>query len=174
MCHEPRRNSPSVTPGKPRSAWILTAWPMQSSSTRRKVSAEIQSRSCSARAASSDGGRSRLPTWSARNGGLTIAASPGCHCERSEAISCRRCSADGDCFVAPLLAMTSWLQRRGAEQLPAVALAGFADLMLGHHREAAPRLVLLLEQPARLGRGVEKQHPPGLRAGALPGMRRAA
>src|SRR6267154_964297 len=34
--------------------------------------------------------------------------------------------------------------------------------------------MLLLDQPARLGRRVEKQHPPGFRAGALPGMRHAA
>src|SRR6266478_5864380 len=72
------------------------------------------------------------------------------------------------------LAMTAHLKRRRAEQLPAVALAGLGDLALGHHREAAPRLVLLFEQPARLGRRVEKQHPPGLRPGALPGMRHAA
>ena len=37
MCQEPRRNSPSVTPLRPSSACIATAWLMQSSSQPRKV-----------------------------------------------------------------------------------------------------------------------------------------
>src|SRR5439155_9742560 len=39
------------------------------------------------------------------------------HCERSEAISCRLHSPDGDCFVAPLLAMTT-LHRHEAPKIP--------------------------------------------------------
>ena len=30
-----------------------------------------------------------------------------CHCERSEAILTGKARSDGDCFVAPLLAITS-------------------------------------------------------------------
>jgi len=47
-----------------------------------------------------------------RHGGLNRAA-PSCHCERSEAIPIHSLERDesrlGDCFVAPLLAMTSLL-----------------------------------------------------------------
>src|SRR5215212_7566619 len=69
MCHEPRRNSPSVTPFSPNSACICTARRMQSSSTSRKVPGVIQPSSHSLRAANRGGGRNRLPTCSARKGG---------------------------------------------------------------------------------------------------------
>src|SRR5258707_15461271 len=36
-----------------------------------------------------------------------MTARPCCHCERSDAISYRVGQSDGDCFVAPLLAMTT-------------------------------------------------------------------
>jgi hypothetical protein len=58
------------------------------------------------------------------------------------------------------------LERRRSEQLPAVAFAYLCQLAAGP--------LLLFYQPARLGRGIEKQHPSGFRTGALPGMRRAA
>src|SRR5713101_3450782 len=66
------------------------------------------------------------------------------------------------------------LERRRPHDLPAVALADLGHLALGHRREGAARPMLLLQQAARLGRRIEKQHPPGFRAGALPGMRHAA
>src|SRR5437764_14180868 len=74
--------------------------------------------------------------------------------------------------VSPALRLVS--QRRRAEELPAVALQNVGPFLLGHHREAALGPMLLLDEPARLGRGVEEQHPPGFRAGVLPGMRHAA
>src|SRR6266851_3419134 len=65
-------------------------------------------------------------------------------------------------------------ERRRSEELPAVALAQLGCLALGHRREAAACPLLLFYQPARPGRSIEKQHAPGFRAGALPGMRHAA
>src|SRR5437764_3930083 len=75
-----------------------------------------------------------------------------------------RLSRDDYCFS----------ERRRAEELPAVTLQRIGEFAFGHRRKAALGPVLLLEQAARLGRGVQKQHPPGLGAGALPGMRHAA
>src|SRR3954453_11304695 len=69
MCQEPRRNSPSVTPLRPSSACITTAWRIQASSVPRSIPAVIRPPSYSARAASKAAGRNRLPTCSARNGG---------------------------------------------------------------------------------------------------------
>src|SRR5438046_6955583 len=74
--------------------------------------------------------------------------------------------------VSPALRLGS--QRRRAEELPAVALQRVGPFLLGHHREAALGPMLLLDEPACLGRGVEEQHPPGFRPGALPGMRHIA
>src|SRR5436309_3977106 len=65
-------------------------------------------------------------------------------------------------------------ERRWSDDLPAMALAQFGRLALAHRREETVRPLLLLQQPARPGRSIEKQHPPGFRAGALPGMRHAA
>src|SRR5216683_2949164 len=65
-------------------------------------------------------------------------------------------------------------ERRRSEELPAVALAQLGCLALGHRREAAACPLLLFYQPACPGRSIEKQHAPGFRAGALPGMRHAA
>jgi len=55
-----------------------------------------------------------------------------------------------------------------------VVLANLCQLALVHRREFAVGPLLLVQQPARLGRNIEKQHPPGFCAGALPGMRHAA
>src|SRR5216683_4020317 len=65
-------------------------------------------------------------------------------------------------------------ERRRSEELPAVALAQLGCLALGHRCEAAACPLLLFDQPACLGRSIEKQHASGFRAGALPGMRHAA
>src|SRR5258708_2787996 len=65
-------------------------------------------------------------------------------------------------------------ERRRPEELPAVALAQLGCLALGHRREVAACPLLLFYQPACPGRSIEKQHAPGFRAGALPGMRHAA
>ena len=75
MCHVARRNSPSVAERRPTSSCSLTASRIASSSTARSSSASIVSLAKSSRACSSAGGRSRLPTWSARNGGVIT----GCH-----------------------------------------------------------------------------------------------
>src|SRR5690349_5610974 len=93
MCQEPRRNSPSVTPSRPISSCIRTASRIAASSVRHNSSADKRPASCSARARSNSGGRNRLPTWSARNGGrdilliptsLLIVAGLQRHCERND------------------------------------------------------------------------------------------
>src|SRR5437763_6003672 len=71
-------------------------------------------------------------------------------------------------------AMTVHLKRRGAEQLPAVALQHVGPLRLAHRGEIALDPMLLLDQPARLGRRIKKQYPAGRGAAALPGMRHIA
>src|SRR5262245_24077675 len=69
MCQDERRNSPSVMPWRPTSSCIFTMPRMASSSTSRSSSSVSRPALCSARARVKAGGRSRLPTWSARNGG---------------------------------------------------------------------------------------------------------
>ena len=67
---EARRNSPSVADCRPTFCCIATTSAMASSSTARSCCAEIRPAAKSSRAASTLGGRRRLPTWSARNGGV--------------------------------------------------------------------------------------------------------
>src|SRR5271166_3561098 len=68
----------------------------------------------------------------------------------------------------------SILERRWSEELPAVAPEHLGPLALGHRCESPLCAMLLLDEPARLGRRIEKQHAAGLRADALPRMRHAA
>src|SRR5215216_5550056 len=70
MCQEARRNSPSVADCRPASSCIRTTSRIAPSSMRRSSSEEMRPAAKSSRALSSSGGRSRLPTWSALNGGL--------------------------------------------------------------------------------------------------------
>src|SRR3954454_8563704 len=70
MCQDSRRNSPSVTDFRPISSWRRTTSRMASSSIARRSSSEMRPAARSSRALSTSGGRSRLPTWSARKGGL--------------------------------------------------------------------------------------------------------
>ena len=69
MCHEVRRNSPSVAACSPIRSCIATASRIAASSAARSAPTSISPAACAARARSRAGGRSRLPTWSARNGG---------------------------------------------------------------------------------------------------------
>src|SRR5579875_952915 len=69
MCHDVRRNSPSVTVCSPTSRCSSMTSRMAASSAARSASASMRPASKSARALMSSGGRSRLPTWSARKGG---------------------------------------------------------------------------------------------------------
>src|SRR6478735_1485165 len=69
MCHDVRRNSPSVAVRTPASRWRATASRIAVSSASRNPASSRSPARCRARASSSAGGRSRLPTWSARNGG---------------------------------------------------------------------------------------------------------
>src|SRR4051812_4006730 len=71
MCQEERRNSPSVAVRSPTSSCIRTTSRIASSSTARSSSSSIRPSACSALASSSRRGRSRLPTWSALNGGVS-------------------------------------------------------------------------------------------------------
>src|SRR3989454_6119701 len=66
------------------------------------------------------------------------------------------------------------LERRWSDDLPTMAPAQFGRLPLVHRGEGAVRPLLLLQQPARPGRSIEKQYSPGFRAAVLPGMRHAA
>src|SRR5258706_3362927 len=70
-CQKSRRNSPSVIDCRPISSWRFTAPAMQRSSTSFSFPGET----FEARASRSSGGRSRLPTWSAWNGGRVMRAS---------------------------------------------------------------------------------------------------
>src|SRR5664280_464435 len=70
MCHEVRRNSPSVADCRPMSSCSATTSAIATSSTSRSSSASIRCSANAARACINAGGRSKLPTWSARNGGL--------------------------------------------------------------------------------------------------------
>src|SRR5215216_785933 len=72
MCQEARRNSPSVAVRSPTSSCIFTTSRIASSSTARSSSSSSRPSACAARASSSRCGRSRLPTWSARNGGVSL------------------------------------------------------------------------------------------------------
>ena len=74
MCQEARRNSPSVADCRPTSSCIWIAAGITSSSTALRSAALIRPAAKSSRAISSRWGRSRLPTWSARNGGLVLRA----------------------------------------------------------------------------------------------------
>ena len=69
MCHDVRRNSPSVAVRRPMSSCRATTSRIASSSTARRRAASIRPAAKSWRACTSERGRSRLPTWSARNGG---------------------------------------------------------------------------------------------------------
>ena len=69
MCHAVRRNSPSVAACNPTRSCMATTSRIALSSAARSTVMSISPASCAARVASSAGGRSRLPTWSARNGG---------------------------------------------------------------------------------------------------------
>src|SRR5438093_367200 len=69
MCQEARRNSPSVAVRRPTSRCRATTSRIAASSASRRASASIAPEANASRASSSSGGRSRLPTWSARNGG---------------------------------------------------------------------------------------------------------
>src|SRR3954468_2885235 len=74
MCQDSRRNSPSVIERSPASSWRRMTSRIASSSIARRSSPEMRSAARSSLALSTSGGRSRLPTWSARYGGLSRAA----------------------------------------------------------------------------------------------------
>src|SRR3954468_9412116 len=70
MCQVARRNSPSVTDWSPTSSCMRTTSSIAASSAAFRPSSSSLPAACASRASCSSGGRSRLPTWSARNGGL--------------------------------------------------------------------------------------------------------
>ena len=55
-----------------------------------------------------------------------------------------------------------------------MALEHLGPLALSHRRESPLCAMLLLDESARLGRRIEKQHVASLGTGALPRMRHAA
>src|SRR5262245_6119182 len=78
-CHQERRNSPSVASCSPVASCFLTTFSISRSSIALSSAAEMAPFSRLARASLSAAGRRKLPTWSARNGGLVlfIARTPG-------------------------------------------------------------------------------------------------
>ena len=74
MCQEARRNSPSVADWRPTSSCIRDRAGDLVVLDRRRSAAVIRPAAKSSRACSRRCGRSRLPTWSARNGGLVLRA----------------------------------------------------------------------------------------------------
>jgi hypothetical protein len=66
---EPRRNSPSVIAESPTLSWSAIASPIQRSWTARNAVASRRPAWKSLKASFRACGRSKLPTWSARNGG---------------------------------------------------------------------------------------------------------
>src|SRR4051794_29928775 len=79
MCQEARRNSPSVAVRSPMSPCMRTTSAIASSSIPRSSAASISPAAYRARASSRFSGRSRLPTWSARNGGPEASVMPPDH-----------------------------------------------------------------------------------------------
>src|SRR5258708_35215866 len=69
-CQKSRRYSPSVTTRRPSDSCVATAARMHRSSTALSCAAVMAPALALLRASRSSGGRSRLPTWSARNGGV--------------------------------------------------------------------------------------------------------
>src|SRR5882757_2914896 len=68
MCHQSRRNSPSVIDCRPTSSCSFTTLRMCLSSAFCRSSFEISPRLARARTSCNSFGRRRLPTWSARKG----------------------------------------------------------------------------------------------------------
>src|SRR4029077_1775841 len=102
-CHHERRNSPSVAHCRPMSSCFLMPAAISRSSMALRVSAVISPFWRLARASLSAAGRSRLPTWSARNGGEVRGMAFPHGVIASEAkqspLTCSR-AGRGDCFGA--------------------------------------------------------------------------
>ena len=114
-CQKSRRNSPSVTTGRPSDSCLATAVRMHRSSTSRSCAAEMAPAFARVRASWSSGGRKRLPTCSARNGGVVAMFLPPAGClyyardanpldRRSATHRGRRRQA-----AAPTLPSTEWM-----------------------------------------------------------------
>src|SRR5437763_5196240 len=73
-CQKSRRYSPSVTTRRPSDSCFATAARMTRSSASLSCAAVMVRELALVRASRSSGGRSRLPTWSARNGGVVTRA----------------------------------------------------------------------------------------------------
>src|SRR5947209_5141690 len=69
-CHQARRNSPSVASFSPHSSCLVTIFAISASSIAVSSAAVIAPFSRFARACLIGAVRRKLPTWSARNGGL--------------------------------------------------------------------------------------------------------
>src|SRR5262249_11094657 len=69
-CHHERRNSPSVAHCRPTSCCLATTFSISASSISFSAAAVMVPAACFARACVRRAGRRKLPTWSARNGGL--------------------------------------------------------------------------------------------------------
>src|SRR4051794_8797102 len=77
MCHDVRRSSPSVTVRRPASRCSAMTSRIASSSAARRTAASMSPALKAARARRSASGRRRLPTWSARKGGVVRAVMLG-------------------------------------------------------------------------------------------------
>ena len=73
MCQDSRRNSPSVIDWRPTASWRRMTSRIAASSISFSAASSMVPAARSSRASRTSGGRSRLPTWSARKGGLVRA-----------------------------------------------------------------------------------------------------
>ena len=138
MCQEARRNSPSVAERSPTSSCTRTTSRIASSSIPRSSSSSMRPALWSSRACSSRGGRSRLPTWSARKGGRVRAAMG----RSSLSLGVRPLSTRGE------------RSRRGSERTESCRLAQDVGLV-----RRLPREVVVLAAEVAVGGGLLVDRP---------------
>src|SRR5262249_29339880 len=102
-CHQERRNSPSVASPRPSSSCFLMTVSISPSSTALSSAAVLAPFSRLVRASLSAAGRRKLPTWSARNGGLVrfIDPAPTGNRPRAKARRPRRRQPQNDRRIVP-------------------------------------------------------------------------
>src|SRR5262249_61776943 len=128
-CHQERRNSPSVASPRPSSSCFLMTFAISRSSTALSSAAVMAPFSRLARASLSAAGRRKLPTWSARNGGLVrfIDPAPTGNRPRAKARQPRRRQPQNDGRIVPPAEVghiPSSLAGGGAGSVPASAAGG--------------------------------------------------
>src|SRR5262245_21566720 len=100
-CHHERRNSPSVAHCRPTSCCLATTFSISASSISFSAAAVIVPAATFARASLRRAGRRKLPTWSARNGGLVrcIFLPPHFVCDIDDQAELRPLLLFGECIA---------------------------------------------------------------------------